>query len=153
MFEKSAGAVIFYKPARTAENVRSGGRGKKIEYLLLHYKAGHWEFPKGHVEKGETPEQTIRREVSEETGLKNIAFIEGFKTWIKYFHRSYQNPKEWVFKIVDFYLARAKTKKVKISWEHTGYEWLTYEEALERVTFKNAKEVLRKANDFIQKNL
>ena len=48
---------------------------------------GHWDFPKGHIEKGEKIKDTIRREVEEETGLKDIKFIEGFKEWIKYFFK------------------------------------------------------------------
>lgn len=140
--EKSAGAVIFRR-----EN-------KKIKYLLLHYPRGsrrpkpYWDFPKGHIEKGEMPEVTARREVEEETGLKDIKFIEGFKEWIKYF---FKDKGQTVFKIVTFYLVQTKTKKVKISWEHIGYKWLSYEEALEQLTFKNAKEILKKANDFLKK--
>ena len=140
--EKSAGAVIFRR-----EN-------KKIKYLLLHYPRGsrrpkpYRDFPKGHIEKGEKPEATARREVEEETGLKDIKFIEGFKEWIKYF---FEDKGQTVFKIVTFYLAQTKTKKVKISWEHIGYKWLSYEEALEQLTFKNAKEILKKANDFLSR--
>lgn len=51
--EKSAGAVII--------------NDKKV--LLLHYSSGHWDFPKGHIEKGETELETAKREVKEETGL------------------------------------------------------------------------------------
>jgi 8-oxo-dGTP pyrophosphatase MutT (NUDIX family) len=71
--EKSAGAVIFRK------------EGGKIYYLLLYYQSGarrphpYWDFPKGHIEKGEKPEDTARREVKEETGLKNIDIIEDFR--------------------------------------------------------------------------
>ena len=132
--EKSAGAVIFYKS------------DKKIEYLLLHYQAGHWDFPKGNIEKGEKLEETVKREVKEETGIEDVKFTPGFKESIKYFYRLKGKN---IFKIVTFFLAETKTKKVKISWEHIGYKWLPHEEALEQLTFKNAKEILKKANHFL----
>jgi 8-oxo-dGTP pyrophosphatase MutT (NUDIX family) len=156
--EKSSGAVVFHK------------KGGEIYYLLLHYESGHWDFPKGHIEKGESLKGTARREIKEETGLKDIRFIEGFKEHIKYFYRPFYDRKEkgkktekikrnlnksWskidniVFKIVTFFLVETKKDNVKISWEHQGYEWLPFQEALSRITFKNSKEVLRKANDFL----
>jgi 8-oxo-dGTP pyrophosphatase MutT (NUDIX family) len=139
--EKSAGAVIFRR-----EN-------DEIFYLLLHYpgtshrtEKDYWDFPKGHIEKGEKIEETVKREVREETGLKDLKFIEGFKKWIKYFFY-FQGKK--IFKIVTFLLAETKTKKVKISFEHIGYKWLPYQKALEKLTFDSAKEILKKANDYL----
>ncbi|OIO45197.1 MAG: hypothetical protein AUJ24_00785, partial [Parcubacteria group bacterium CG1_02_36_42] len=128
--EKSAGAVIFRK------------EGNKIYYLLLHYPSNakapreYWDFPKGHIEKGEKIEETVKREVKEETGLKDIKLIEGFKEWIKYF---FKFKGKNIFKIVTFFLAETKTKTVKVSFEHIGFKWLPYEEAIEKLTFKNAK--------------
>jgi 8-oxo-dGTP pyrophosphatase MutT (NUDIX family) len=142
--ETSAGAVVFRK------------QNNEIYYLLLHYEAGHWGFPKGHIEKGESEEKAARREVKEETGLEDIKIIKGFKEYIKYIFRDIYGLKEeekkkapWIFKIVIYYLAETKTKEIKISFEHIGYEWLPYEEALKRLTFKNAKEILTKANKFL----
>jgi 8-oxo-dGTP pyrophosphatase MutT (NUDIX family) len=139
--EKSAGAVIFR---------REGGN---IYYLLLHYPSGsrkpksdYWDFPKGHIEKGEKEIETVKREVKEETGLTDLEFVEGFKEWIKYFFKA---EGKTVFKIVTFYLAKTKTKDVKISFEHIGYEWLVYQDALKRLTFDNAKEILKRANQFL----
>ncbi len=146
--ETSAGAVIFRK------------EDNQIYYLLLHYKSGHWDFPKGHIEEGEKEKETVKREVKEETGIKDIKIIEGFKEWIKYaFRQTYDLEKDekkkalWVFKIVTFYLAETKTKEVKISFEHIGYKWLPYESAFGQLTFKKAKEILKKANDFQRKSL
>jgi hypothetical protein len=48
-------------------------------------------------------------------------------------------------------LAETKEKNVQISFEHIGYEWLPYEEAIKRLTFQNAKEILQKANEFLNK--
>jgi len=141
--ETSAGAVVFRR-----EN-------SKIYYLLLHYEAGHWDFPKGHIEKDEKEEDTVKREVTEETGIEDIKIIEGFKEWIKYFYRKTYGLNEdekkkvpWTFKIVTFYLAEAKTEEVKISFEHTGFKWLPYKEAIEQITFKKAKEILKKAHHY-----
>lgn len=146
--EKSAGAVIFRK-----EN-------GKIYYLLLHYPSSaksqksrapkdYWDLPKGHIEKGEKEIDTVRREVEEETGLKDIEFLEGFKSGIRYFFR-FQG--ENILKFVTFYLAKTNTKDVKVSEEHLSFAWLTYEEAQAQLKFKNAKETLQKANEFLVKN-
>lgn len=142
--EKSAGAVLFKR------------EDSSIYYLLLHYEAGHWGFSKGNIEEGEKEEETVKREVREETGIEDIEIIGGFKEYIKYFYRSNYGLSEtekkkvpWTFKIVTYYLAETKTKEVKISFEHQGYKWLPYQEALEKITYKNAKEILKNANDFL----
>lgn len=136
--ERSAGAVIFHK---SSERV--------IEYLLLHYDAGHWDFPKGHIEKGESIEETVLREVREETGLVEIKFVPGFRETIRYFFKAGTENR---LKFVVFLLAESATKEVKISWEHQGYIWLPFREAYTKITYKNAKEVLKKANQFLKKS-
>ena len=65
--EKSAGAIIF----RKEEN--------RAYYLLLHYPAGHWDFPKGNIENGEKEIDTAKREIYEETGIQDVEFIFGFR--------------------------------------------------------------------------
>ncbi len=132
--EKSAGLVIFHK----------GNSGTK--YLLLHYDAGHWDFPKGHLEEGETDMDAALRELKEETGISGASIIDGFSEKLGYFYR---REGKVVKKEVVFFLAEAKTDKVKLSLEHKGYEWLAYEEAVERVTFKNSREILGKAQKFL----
>jgi len=141
--EKSAGALIFRKDKGI------------IKYLLLHYPStskaprDYWDLPKGHIEKREKELETVKREVEEETGLKDLRFIEGFKEWIKYFFRF---KGKTVFKIVTFYLAETETKEIETSFEHIGYKWLPYKEALAKLTFKNAKEILEKANNFLEEH-
>jgi len=77
-----------------------------------------------------------------------LQFIGGFKEFIRYFFK-FQG--KTIFKIVIFYLAKTKEKEVKISFEHLGYEWLPYKEALSKLTFKNAKDILQKANEFLSR--
>jgi len=134
--EFSAGVVVFRK------------EDSRRIYLLLHYEEGHWDFPKGHIEKGESEEQAARRECVEETGIKELALVPNFLEKIEYF---YKRDGKTFHKQVVFLLAETETPDVKISWEHVGFEWLPYEKALERLTFKNAKEVLEKAEAFLVK--
>lgn len=125
-------------------------------YLLLHYPSGHWEFAKGHIEEGEKPEEAAKREVEEETGIKDLNIIPGFKEHTKYFFKkSYglegeaKKKAPWIFKLVVFYLAETNSQDVKISHEHKGFAWLSFKEAIKKLTYKNAKELLKRANDFI----
>ena len=132
--EKSAGAIIFRKEKGV------------LYYLLLH--ESYWGFSKGNIEKGEGLKETVRREVEEETGIKDIEFVSGFKEQIDYF---YKKERKTIYKTVIFFLAETKTKEVKLSFEHTDFEWLPYEKALDKLTFKNAKEILERANSLILK--
>jgi len=134
LHEKSCGAVIFVKNA-------------EILYLLLQYEAGHWDFVKGNVEPNESEKDTVLRELKEETGIVATQTIEGFKERISYFYRRQGST---VHKEVVFFLIEADTKKVTLSFEHVGFDWLNYERALEKLTFKNAKDVLQKAHAFLQ---
>jgi bis(5'-nucleosidyl)-tetraphosphatase len=132
--EKSCGAVIFK---------RNGNR----KYLLLHYEGGHWDFVKGHVEKDESEKETVERETEEEAGIKDLTFIEGYRQPISYYYR---RAGKTVYKQVVFYLVESKTDEIRLSREHVGFDWLPYERAYERLTYKNAKDTLRKAHEFLQ---
>lgn len=140
--EKSVGAILFRK------------EGRKIYYLLLNYGNGYWGFPKGRQEEGESNEETVRREIREETGINDLKFINGFKEKIKYyFQRKADKRRFLVYKEAIFYLAETKEKKVKVSFEHEGFKWLPFKEAFSKTTFKNAKEILKKANNFLEKKI
>ena len=139
--ELSAGVIVFRKESN------------KTLYLLLHYgnrqtpdDVGHWDFPKGHVEKGEHMQETALRELKEETGITDVTLLDNFKETISYFFKKDGQP---ISKKVIFFLAETKQQQVKLSFEHIGFQWLPYEEALQQATFKNAKQVLEKANKFL----
>ncbi|MEM4389103.1 MAG: bis(5'-nucleosyl)-tetraphosphatase [Candidatus Micrarchaeia archaeon] len=134
--EFSSGAVVFR---------RENGQ---ILYLILHYEEGHWDFPKGKIEKGESIEATARREIAEETGITDVEFVPGFREKLKYFFR---REGKTIAKTVYFQLAETKQKEVKLSFEHIGFEWLPFEKAIERLTFENAKKLLEKSNNFLKK--
>ncbi len=132
--EKSCGAVVFFKD-------------DKVNYLLLQYEAGHWDFVKGNVEPNESETDTVLRELKEETSVEATQVIDGFRERIQYFYR---RQGETIQKEVVFFIIQADTKKVALSFEHVGYAWLDYAQALEKLTFKNAKDVLQKSQVFLQ---
>jgi len=127
--ERSSGAVLFSET--------SSGR----IFLLLNYPSGHWDFVKGNIENGETPRQTVIREIKEETCIVDVEFVNGFEDKIEYHYRRDGNI---VHKEVVFFLAKTKTTDVKISHEHLGFVWLSFNDALKKLTYKNAQNVLKK---------
>ena len=134
MEERSAGAVVF----RETEKGRI--------YLLLQ-NAGRWDFPKGGVEKGESELQTVMREVQEETGIKNIKLVPGFRKVIEYFYR---REGKNVHKQVVYVLAKTDEEAVKISFEHQGFGWFAYQSALARASYDNSKLTLAEAEKFVE---
>ncbi len=119
-----------------------------IKFLLIHQQKGHWAFPKGHKEGKESDLETALRETIEET---NVDF--------KYIHQDHSFSEQYVFtnsnkqiikKTVVYYPVSVKTTKVTIQpQEVQAYTWATYEEALEKLTFSEAKKILTKVNKLI----
>lgn len=114
---------------------------KNDKFLLVHQNSIYWGFSKGHIEGDETEIETTLREIKEETNL-DVDLIEGFREEFYYEvpgkHR----------KIVLF-LAKSDSYDVTVGDDVEGYEWLSYEKALERLTYDNSKEVLKKAKEFL----
>lgn len=147
--EKSAGVVIFHRDKKTGD----------IEYLLLHYPKlvrkeertgkkipGHWDFPKGHMEKEETELETASRETAEETGITQLTFLPEFRETIRYF---FMREGKKILKEVIFFLAQTQETAVQLSHEHLGFAWLSFDQALTKITYKNAKTILNKAQAFL----
>jgi bis(5'-nucleosidyl)-tetraphosphatase len=134
--EHSAGAVLY-------GHFVNG----ETKFLLLHYGSGHWDFPKGNVEAGETEVETVKREIFEETRITDIRFAKGFVQPIFY---SYKRDGGLVRKNVTFYLAQTPTRSVILSNEHQDFLWADYLSALTTLTYRSAKEVLISANEFLK---
>lgn len=132
--EKSCGAVIYRDYNGT------------VEFLTVRSKAfGHWGFPKGHVEEGETEEETAKREVLEETGLE-INICSDFRTSIEY------SPKRVVYKEVIFFIGKPIGENVTIQEEEIAdFRWLDYENMLVLITYENEKKALREAMAFLKR--
>ena len=123
-----------------------------VKVLLIKDGYGHWTWPKGHMEEGETPEDTALREISEETGLKTLKVLEEIgKQEYWYTFESVR-----IFKTVHIFLVKAKPgEDLKIQKEEISEgEWVKPEEALVRIEYEGSKEILKKAiNLFCEKYL
>ena len=126
--EKSCGALVIRK------------NGEQYDLVLLRHRfGGHWSFPKGHVEAGETERQTALREVKEETGL-SIRLYDGFRECVEYF------PQAGVKKQVVYFLGEALGDGlVRQEEEISELRWAPLMEAGDLVTFANDKRLIRLA--------
>jgi len=132
-----AAGVIIFKPS-------SDGSRK---YLVIQNAAGHWELPKGHTEPGEHWRQTALRELAEETGITDVTLIPNFARQIKYVFRD--RKAGLIHKTVCFALARTKRSKITLSDEHTGFAFLDFQQAIQRLTHAATRGVLQDAENFL----
>ena len=134
--QRSAGVVVYRTDAK------SGAR----QYLLLD-NGRHWDYPKGHVEKGEDDAAAALRELAEETGITDATLVPGFAREIVYYFRD--RKQGLVRKEVVFFIARTTRQRVNLSHEHVGSAWLGFEDAVKRLTYSNAKQILRETEKFL----
>ena len=131
--EKSCGGVVYTKI------------NGEIKYVLIQQLEGFWGFPKGHVEKGETEEQTALREIYEEVHLK-VKILNGFRTINEYALPKKENvTKQVVYFCAEYYDQEIKAQKEEL----ITAALFSYEEALKLLTFESAKRILQEAHDFL----
>lgn len=133
LYEKSCGGIIYRK---------SHGN---IEILLIkHINSGHWSFPKGHVEEGETEEQTALREIKEETGIDALLDTT-FRETVSYF------PKKDTHKEVVYFLGRAKQHElVPQEDEISEVKWVDIGYATSVLTYENDRAIIGRIKNFIK---
>lgn len=107
--------------------------------FLIQLHAGHWGFPKGHSEQGETPMQTASRELLEETGLMIRRFLSEKIFEETYFFRS---KGDLVKKNVGYFIAEVEGKVVMQAEELAASQWVPFARAEEFLTFVELKKLL-----------
>ena len=143
-------SAVFRKKTAIQEIVReptSGGivfrltsDAKDVEILLIQDSKGRWTIPKGHIEPGETAKVTARREIEEETGLRNISIL----TWLGKIHFKYRRADKLVLMTTQIYLVQALDNREMPMAEKwmKGIRWFPFTEALEAVEYEDIEKLM-----------
>jgi 8-oxo-dGTP pyrophosphatase MutT (NUDIX family) len=112
----------------------------EIEYLLVTAKKNraHWLYPKGHIERGESPERCAVREVKEESGV-DATIVRALDDGVLVLPKGKQ--------VIRFFLMRYESDEP--AEEGREVAWLPLEAALGRLTFEDTRALLRSAADFV----
>lgn len=139
--EYSAGAIVFRRTA-----------GEPLFLLIYTRKSRNWGFPKGHRDEGESLHDTALREIREESGISEVAFIEGFEHELVYPITSKLpgHEGEPAEKHAVYFLAETPQEKVTIDGnEIIDHRWAGYDEALSLLRFDAVKSMLAAARDIV----
>ena len=121
--EPTAGGIVF----------RHGEKG--VEILLIQDAKDRWTIPKGHIEEGETAQQTARREIGEEAGLSKVDILG----WLGKIHFRYRRIDKLVLMTTQIYLVRAKGDTNDIQKEEwmNGIKWFSFQDALDAIEYED----------------
>jgi 8-oxo-dGTP pyrophosphatase MutT (NUDIX family) len=122
--EPTAGGIVF----------RRNKKGE-VEILLIQDSKDRWTIPKGHIEEGETAQETAVREIGEEAGLEQTKVI----CWLGKIHFRYRRLTTLVLMTTQIYLVQAQgdTNKIKKEEWMNGIKWFPFQEALERIEYED----------------
>lgn len=119
-------------------------------YLLVQHVAGHWGFPKGHPDKGETMRETALRELAEETGITDVTLLGRHTVSETYFFT--KRSGKTVRKLVDYFLGVVpEPSVVPQPKEVVDFAWGDAEETAARLTFDEGRSVLAQAEDWMKR--
>lgn len=125
-------------------------KDKEYKFLILLHTGleNNWSFPKGHVEDGETAIQTALRELEEETGIKDVEILD-----LPILNEEYSIIRngERKLKKNGYFIGFVKDVNVSIQeGEIQESKWLTYGEAMKEITYRERREVLKQAKDYLE---
>jgi bis(5'-nucleosidyl)-tetraphosphatase len=118
----------------------SNEKGTWKVLLILHREGNHWGFPKGKANPGETPLEAATRELKEETGLI-VATLLRERPMIEQYQ--FRRKKQFVIKMVQYFPALVQGHLQLQEEEIREARWLTIPEALQQLTFKEARHILQ----------
>lgn len=139
--EPTAGGIVFRRNEK-----------QEVEILLIQDAKDRWTIPKGHIEPGETAQQTARREIGEEAGLHEVDMLG----WLGKIHFRYRRIDKLVLMTTQIYLVRAKgdTDAIKKEEWMNGIKWFAFSEALDKIEYEDIGKLMLLAKKRIrQENL
>lgn len=121
----------------------AGGLVVKNNNILMIYRLGKWDLPKGKLEKNESIEDGAIREVEEECGIKVKIIDKLSETW----HTYHRKKKLYIKKTYWFSMDCIDDSKMAPQWEEDieKVEWKSQKEAekLLKSTYKNIRKVVK----------
>ena len=120
--EPTAGGIIFRR-----------GKNEQLEILLIQDAKDRWTIPKGHIEEGETSKETAKREITEETGLKEMNVL----SWLGKINFRYRRATSLVLMTTEIFLVQAKGDTDDLTPEEwmNGIKWFPANEALDKIEY------------------
>ncbi|MGB8691313.1 MAG: NUDIX domain-containing protein [Microcoleus sp.] len=116
-------------------------------FLLIQHQAGHWGFPKGHANPGESAIETAKRELEEETGIRDCEVLEE-PSFVE--HYSFVKEGEPIEKTVTYFVAFVNSMEVQLQAEEIqNSAWSSFEEAVKLITFDANRQVLREVKAYL----
>ena len=133
VYEKSCGFVVYKEH-----------QGERM-YLIIRASNGDYGFPKGHVEGNETEYEAAIRELKEETNVE-VEIVDGFRHQIEYALPNKPN----VIKQSVYFLGKCTAESIVCQEsEVSEAAFITFDTALERLSFEDTKKILKKADSYI----
>lgn len=135
--EVSAGGIVFRRVP-----------GEPPRFLLIRDSYNNWGFPKGHLEGDESPAQAALRETAEETGLSNLV-LQGP---IRVIDWHFRFRGRHIHKYCHFFLFESPDGEVcpQVDEGITACQWRPLGEALEVLSYDNARGVLKRAGEMVR---
>jgi 8-oxo-dGTP pyrophosphatase MutT (NUDIX family) len=135
--EVSAGGIVFRREGDTSPR-----------FLLIRDSYDNWGFPKGHLENGESPAEAALRETAEETGLARLLLQGPIRVIDWHFRFRGRN----IHKYCHFFLFESPDGEPcpQLDEGITACQWRTLDEALELLSYDNARGVLKRAGEMVR---
>lgn len=122
--EPTAGGVIFRR-----------NKKDEVEILLIQDAKDRWTIPKGHIEEGETAQETAKREIGEEAGLHDVEIV----SWLGKIHFRFRRIDKLVLMTTQVYLVKALGDTNAIQKEDwmNGIRWFSFSDALDVIEYED----------------
>ncbi|MFM9266717.1 bis(5'-nucleosyl)-tetraphosphatase [Tychonema sp. BBK16] len=130
-------------------------------FLLIQHQAGHWAFPKGHADPGESALETAKRELEEETGIRDYEALEQ-PSFVEHYsfvqasvpssvkHYAFAKEGELIEKSVTYFVAFVNSMEVVLQAEEVqNSTWISFDEAIHLITFDGNREILREVKAYL----
>ncbi len=121
--ETTSGGIIF----------RRNKKNNQLEILLIQDAKNRWTIPKGHVEEGEEPKDTAKREIQEETGLKEMKVLN----WLGKVNFRYRRGHTLVLMTMHIFLVQGLGDTDELQGEDwlSDIKWLPAPVAMDKIAY------------------